>query len=433
VTATAATPSGPLAALGGAGGVLDDEAVAAFLGEELAGWDLDGRSLLVVVPDGTRSCPLPLLLHAVHAAVHRRVSRLTVLVALGTHAPMGPEALTRHVGAGPGGPAQRYPGTRVVNHEWWDDATFATVGTLPAGLLRALSDGRIDRDVAVRVNRAVVEHDVTLLLGPVFPHEVVGFSGGTKYLVPGVSSREVIDVSHWLGALLTSAAIIGRTGATPVRALIDAAADLVATELRAACVVVSADGRHLHHLAVGDPRAAWAAAAAVSARTHVRYLDAPVQRVLSVVPAKYPDLWTGAKGFYKVEPVVADGGEVVLLAPHIRSVADTHPAVQRLGYHCRDYFLAHWDQVRGEPWGDLAHCTHLRGAGSYDPLAGERARLTVTLATAIPRTVVEAVGLAWRDPATIDPAVWSGDPSTLVVPDAGEVLYRLHERPAGPG
>ena len=75
----------------------------------------------------------------------------------------------------------------------------------------------------VRLNRAVVEHDVTLVVGPVFPHEVVGFSGGNKYFFPGVSSQEVINVSHWLGALITSAEIIGTRGTTPVRALIDEA------------------------------------------------------------------------------------------------------------------------------------------------------------------------------------------------------------------
>ena len=81
----------------------------------------------------------------------------------------------------------------------------------------------------------------------------------------------------------------------------------------------------LHADAFGEPAAAWAAAADVAAETHIRYLDAPVRRVLSLIPAKYDDMWTGAKGFYKVEPVVADGGQVVLYAPHIREIAATHP------------------------------------------------------------------------------------------------------------
>jgi len=410
---------------GGADGVLDADEVRRFVHDSLSGAGLDGRSVCVLVPDGTRSCPLPLLLGAVHDALRGRASRVTVLVALGTHAAMTEAALARHVGAEPGGIEERYPGAAVRQHEWWDPATFVSVGTVPAARLRELSDGRLDRDVDVRLNRAVVEHDVTLVLGPVFPHEVVGFSGGNKYLVPGVAAQEVIDVSHWLGALITSAAIIGTTGTTAVRALVDEAAGLVPGQRLALCVVVAPGGTDLHAVAFGPPEQAWAEAAAVSARVHVRYLDRPVRRVLSLVPEKYPDLWTGAKGFYKVEPVVADGGQVVLYAPHIREVAATHPRLLEIGYHCRDYFLGQWERFADVPWGDLAHSTHLRGAGTWSVADGERARVTVTLATGIPEDVVRSVGLDHLDPGLVDVASWTADPDVLVVPSAGEVLHRL--------
>ena len=190
--------------------------------------------------------------------------------------------------------------------------------------------------------------------------------------------------------------------------------------------MVTAPGLNaLHSMTFGDPAESWDAAAAVSAETHIRYLDAPVRRVLSVIPDKYDDMWTGAKGFYKVEPVVADGGEVVLYAPHIREVAITHPAIEQIGYHCRDYFLKQWDRFSGLHWGDLAHSTHLSGAGTYDEVHGERRRVTVTLATGIPESVTRAINLNYRDPASIDPAAWAADGETLVVPNAGEDLYRL--------
>ena len=86
------------------------------------------------------------------------------------------------------------------NHEWWDPATFATVGAIPADRIAELSDGRLRHGVDVRVNRAVVDHDVTLIVGPVFPHEVVGFSGGNKYLYPGVSGRELSTFTLARGA-----------------------------------------------------------------------------------------------------------------------------------------------------------------------------------------------------------------------------------------
>ena len=421
----AADVTAPAAVLGGPGTTLGAEEVRSFVAARLDEVDLDGRSLCVLVPDATRSCPLPLLLGAVHAAARGRASRITVLVALGTHAAMDEASLARHLGHSPGALEATYPGTTVLNHEWWREETFATVGTVPAARLAELSEGRLVRDVEVRLNRAVVEHDVTLVVGPVFPHEVVGFSGGNKYLFPGVAVKDVIDVSHWLGALISSAEIIGTRGTTPVRALIDDAAALVPGERHALCVVARSGTDDLHAVAFGSPEAAWAAAADVSAEAHVRYLDAPVRRVLSLVPEKYEDMWTAAKGFYKLEPVVADGGEVVLYAPHITQLSATHPEIADIGYHCRDYFVQQWDRFRHLPWGVLAHSTHLRGAGTYDAEHGERCRLRVTLATSIPEDVVRAAGLGHLDPADVDLAAAQADPDTLVVPQAGEVLFRL--------
>ena len=181
--------------------------------------------------------------------------------------------------------------------------------------------------VEVVLNRAVVDHDVSLVVGPVFPHEVVGFSGGNKYFFPGVAGQEVIDFSHWLGALITSADIIGTRGITPVRALINEAAALIPSRRLALCLVAQSGTSALHAASFGAPEDAWAACAEVSAQTHVRYLDAPVRRVLSIIPTKYEDMWTGAKGFYKVEPVVADGGQVIIYAPHITEISVMHPAI----------------------------------------------------------------------------------------------------------
>jgi lactate racemase len=403
------------ATLGGLGLLLDPEAVRSFVRTQVAGLDLDGRSLCVVIPDGTRNCPVPLLLEAVEAGVDGRTSEWTVVVALGTHAPMSEDALRTLVGS---------TSLPVRNHAWWDEDTYTSVGRLPAALITELSGGRLQDAVDVRVNRLVVESDVTLLVGPVLPHEVIGFSGGNKYLFPGLSGQEMIDVTHWLGALITSSAIIGTRGVTPVRALVDAAAQLVPGERHALCVVVDHESGNLQSLSFGEPTTAWAAAAEVAATTHVEYLDHPVQRVLSLVPTRYPDLWTGAKGFYKVEPIVADGGEVVLYAPHITEIAAMHPQLVEIGYHCRDFFLAHWDRFRDIPWGELAHATHLFGAGTYDGVT-ERQRVRVTLATGIPEDVVRRANLNYLDPAAVDPDRWASDPETLVVPDAGEVLYRL--------
>jgi nickel-dependent lactate racemase len=404
------------AVIGGAGQVLTDDEVIGFVRESLAGAGLEGRSVCVIVPDATRSCPLPLLLRAVHGALDGRVSRLTILVALGTHAEMTPEQLRDHLGAD-------YP--NVLNHEWWKPDTFADLGTISSDRVGEISDEMLRDEVPVRLNRAVVEHDVALVVGPVFPHEVVGFSGGNKYFFPGVAGQEVIDLSHWLGALITSATIIGTPGITPVRALIDEAAAMIPAEKLALSVVAQSGTDALHAIAFGDTISSWTAAAEISAQTHVRYVDHPVERVVSVMPPKYQDIWTAAKGFYKVEPIVADGGEVILYAPHVTQLAAMHPEIEEIGYHCRDYFIGQWDHFRDLHWGVLAHSTHLRGAGTWDPATGEHLRVRVTLATGIPEDVVRRANLGYLDPATVDLAAYDEDPGTLVIPNAGEILHRL--------
>lgn len=415
----------PAKLIGGPGIELTDQEVAAFVSESLHSADLDGRSVCVIVPDATRSCPMPLLIDAVHRALFGRVTRLTVLVALGTHAEMGPSELAAWLGYPEGGLTDRYPGMTVLNHRWSDPETFVSLGTISAERISELSGGRLHQSVDVKLNRAVVEHDVALVVGPVFPHEVVGFSGGNKYFFPGVAGQEIIDLSHWLGALIGSADIIGTQGTTPVRALIDEAAALVPSIRLALCLVVQSGTAALIAAAFGTPEQAWSRAAAVAAQTHVRYLEAPVDRVLSIMATRYEDVWTAAKGFYKLEPVVADGGEVIVYAPHVHEIAAMHPEIYDVGYHCRDYFLKQWDRFKQVHWSVLAHSTHLRGAGTYDDVSGERCRVTVTLATGIPESVVRSVNLNYLDPSTIDVAAYEADGATFVVPNAGEVLFRL--------
>jgi nickel-dependent lactate racemase len=397
-------------------------AISEFVADALGPARLDGRSLCVIVPDATRTCPVPELLEAIRDAVIDRVSRLTVLIALGTHQPIKGDALIAHIGKG----IADDPRITVVNHEWWDPEQLTTLGAIDPAEIARESEGRLTESVAVTINRNAVEHDVCLVVGPVFPHEVIGFSGGNKYFFPGISGPEVINLTHWLGALITSGAIIGVPGITPVRRIVNRAAEMVPTERLCLALVVPSGTNIPAFMAFGTPEEAWAAAADVSAQTHIRYLDKPVRRVLSLVSERYDDLWTAAKGMYKVDPVVADGGEVVLYAPHVRTASVTHGEfIERIGYHCRDYFLANMERFSDVPRGVIAHSTHVRGAGTFDPVNGEQCRITVSLATGIDRATTEgALGLSYRDPGTIDSI--QDDPETFVVPNAGEVLYRLN-------
>lgn len=421
-------PGNPANALsiGGADQRLDSAQVVDFVTAALAGADLDSKRVCLVVPDGTRTCPLPLIMQAVHSSLHSRAKEITVVVALGTHQGMSENHLARHLGYVAGRSEDTYPGMRILNHESWEPSTFTTLGTIGPERLHELTGGLMsDISVDVRINRHVAEADVAIVIGPVFPHEVVGFSGGNKYFFPGVSGQELIDLSHWVGALITSADMIGTKGVTPVRALVNEAATLIPAKRLALCLVVASGTETLHAVAFGTPEDAWAACAAVSAQTHVKYFDRSVKRVLSIMPTRYEDIWTAAKGFYKLEPIVADGGEVIIYAPHITTVSVMHPHIAQIGYHNRDYFLKQWDTFKDIPWGDLAHSTHLRGQGTYDEVAGEQNRVTVTLATGIPEDVVRSVNLNYLDPASVAIADYEADPDTFVEPHAGEVLYRL--------
>lgn len=387
-----------------------------------------GKRLLAVIPDGTRTAPIPMMYRLLHEVAGRRAAKLDFLVALGTHPPMSDRALGRLVGvpvtAGSTGASM------VFNHRWDLEETFVTVGTITAEEIREASGGRMDLDVPVRLNRLVGDpggerpYDELIVCGPVFPHEVAGFSGGNKYFVPGVAGQEVIDVTHWLGALLTSREIIG-VADTPMRRLIDRAASFIPTPTSLVAMVMHGDD--LRGLFVGEMHETWRRATELSAALDIVWVDRPFRRVLSVVPRMYDDLWTGAKGMYKLEPAVADGGEVVIFAPHITEVSFVHGKhIDEVGYHVRDYFAAQWERFAHVPWGILAHSTHLRGAGTY--LDGiERARINVTLATGIPEERCRRLGLGYLDPASIDLDEWHGreDEGILLVPRAGEQLFRV--------
>jgi nickel-dependent lactate racemase len=408
--------------------ILDDGALTAIITQGLTTRNLRGQRVLVLIPDATRTMPLPRYFAIVRQALREAgAMQQTWMVALGTHPAMDTDALNRLLGCDLTQLAHDESDVEVVNHAWQDPATLVQVGVIDSDTMARLSGGLSSDAVPVRVNRAVLIHDHILICGPVFPHEVVGFSGGNKYLFPGISGPDVINATHWLGALLTSYAIIG-TANTAVRAVIDYAAALIPTPRFAICAVVTPAG--VHGTFVDNPEAAWAAAAELSAQIHVRWLDKPVQRVIAVLPSMYDELWVGSKGMYKSEPVVADGGEVVIYAPHLHEVSVVHgKSIREIGYHVRDYFLGQWDKFSHVPKGVIAHSTHLRGVGTWHD-GIERPRITVTLATGISREECQQLNLNYADYRTIDPQrLAAGDDSQcLVIPRAGEFLYRLRER-----
>ncbi|HET6327639.1 MAG TPA: lactate racemase domain-containing protein [Planctomycetaceae bacterium] len=404
--------------------ILSESEVRDWFSREIPLSDFHGKRVLLIVPDATRTAPLPLLFDALCSRLADVAQRVQILIALGTHPPLTQEQITRLLGLN-GQSSSRYPNLEVFNHDWNCDEALATLGSLSASETREISQGLLSLDVPVRINSRIRDCDVALVLGPVFPHEVAGFSGGNKYFFPGISGPELLNFFHWLGALITNVNIIG-VADTPVRRVIDRAAAMIPAERRCVAFVVSPGGG-VHGLSYGKPETAWRAAVDLSSLVHVRRVERPFQQVLSCAPPMYDELWVAGKCMYKLEPVVADGGELIIFAPHLKEISQTHgKLIEGIGYHVRDYFTKQWDQFKDVPWGVLAHSTHVRGTGTFENEV-ERPRIQVTLATGLPRELCERIGLGYRDPAVIDPEAFAGreDEGLLIVRKAGEQLYRL--------
>ena len=242
-------------------------------------------------------------------------------------------------------------------------------------------------------------------------------------MFPGISGPDMINATHWLGAL---AGVVGTIGIkdTPVRAMIHAAARRLKTPVTLAALIV--EGHDLAGLVVGDVYDAWSAAADLSAQRHIRWVETPFKRVLSWAPAMYDELWTAAKAMYKLEPAVAVGGEVVIYAPHLDVVSHVHGKyIYEVGYHILPYFLQDWERFKHVPLGVLAHSTHVRGSGVMEN-GIEKPNVQVTLASQVSPEDCARLNLGYLNPAEINVDDWKDreDEGTLFVPRAGEILFR---------
>jgi lactate racemase len=409
---------------GRAGVELGENDVREVCAAEVATWNTRGKRVLAIVPDHTRTAPMDVMFRVLYELVGAEAKAFDVLIALGTHPAMSEAAINERLGITDRDRQQRYSKTKFFNHHWDNPSQLVSLGAITPDEVDRISGGLMREHVDVTINRLVLDYDLLLIIGPTFPHEVVGFSGGNKYLFPGISGREIIDMFHWLGALITNQAIIG-TKYTPVRAVVDKAASMVPVERK--CVSLVMQGGKLVGLYAGTPEEAWSSAADLSAEVNVVYVERPFRSVLSCAPKMYDELWVGAKCVYKLEPVIADGGELIVYAPHIDRLSVTHGVIIRqIGYHVRDYFVKQMGRFEGVPRGVLAHSTHVKGVGTYAD-GVERPRIQVTLATQISEAEARAVNLGYRDFRAIDVQEWSGQRQgeRLCVPKAGETLYRL--------
>ncbi len=409
--------------------LLSNDTIQETLVTGLAG-RFNKNKVLVLIPDHTRTIPLPQLFRYLVEILHD-TRQLDFMVALGTHPPLSEAQLCNLAGISIEERATTFKHISLLNHAWKSPADLTSLGIMEQDEIKQLAGlywhDSLPNTINIRLNKAVLAYDHIIIAGPTFPHEVAGFSGGAKYLFPGISGAEIINATHWLGAL---AGVMGTIGIkeTPVRAMIHAAAQRVKTPITLLALTVQ--GHDLAGLFIGDIHEAWSAAADLSARRHILRHDRQFQQVLSCAPPMYDELWTAAKAMYKLEPVVADGGELIIYAPHLDTVSRVHGQyIYKTGYHLLDYFLQQWDQFKHIPLGVLAHSTHVRGAGRFEN-GVEFPRINVTLATRMPPQTCARLALGYRNPDEINPSHWQDreDEGILYVPKAGEMLYRMQNK-----
>jgi nickel-dependent lactate racemase len=396
------------------------EAIAEFFSQN----DYTGKRILLIIPDNTRSGPVGDIFQIIFDSIGKKAKALDCLVALGTHQPMSEKQICTRLGITADQRSRKYASVKFFNHEWEKDETFISIGKISADDVEQISGGLFREEVDTRINKLIYDYDEFFILGPVFPHEVVGFSGGHKYIFPGVAGDEIIHFFHWLGAVVTNPLINGSKW-TPTRKVVEKAASLITVPRKLFAIVALEN--ELKGIFVGDVLEAWEKAADLSEKVHITYKDKSYKTILGIAPEMYDDIWTAGKVMYKLEPILADGGTLIIYAPHITEISYTHGKwLDKIGYHTRDYFLKRIDKFADVPRGILAHSTHVRGIGTFID-GKENPRANVVLATGISKQRCEKVNLGYMNPSDINISDYENkeDEGILVVQHAGEVLHRL--------
>ncbi len=416
-----------IASVAGKNGVLTPDQIIAALHDGVAG-EYNSQRVLILIPDFTRTIPLPFLFRQL-VPLLRGAKQLDFMVALGTHPPLPPAKLRQLVGISKTERETTYRHIGLFNHAWNNPDALMQIGILQREQIKSIAGNlwhpSLGGDVPININRRIFDYDHILILGPTFPHEVAGFSGGAKYLFPGISGAEMINVSHWLGALHGVVDTIGIAD-TPTRAMIHAAAKMVAVPVTLIGLVVTSK-TELAGIFIGGLIEAWQAAAELSANRHILWKEKQFNRILSCAPPMYDELWTAGKAMYKLEPILAPGGELIIYAPHLEQVSATHGAyIYEVGYHVLPYFLEQWERFKGYPLSVLAHSSHVRGGGQYEN-GRELPNAKVTLSTRLSPAECRQLALDYHDPNKINPDEWANreEEGILLAEKAGEMLYRV--------
>ena len=385
----------------------------------------ESSRIVAIIPDKTRDDITNILLPmAIDELTNKRPSMFEVLVAQGTHAPMTDAEKTAKTGSEIW--ADWALESVIHDHQWNAPRELIELGEIGSETVAAITEGAYSESVKVTVNRRLspANCDFVLIFGSVVPHEVAGFAGGAKYLFPGVSGRELTNVTHWIGALSGIENVIGRVE-TPVRRMIETAADMVPARIVCFSSIVSRDddgAMKTHGLFGGDLRESFRTAAAVSKDVHIRRTGRKYRRVVALLDGHYDELWTGGKASYKLGGIIEEGGELIIHAPQITEFSRTHgKGIERFGYAPIERIRELVD-TSPELAKDLCVAAHLAHV-AYGSRSGGDQRFRITLSSAISRERCEAANLSYADPSEFDIERYRGDADSLIVERAGRDLY----------
>ena len=383
-----------------------------------------GERVLAIIPDKTRDDNTHQLFPVASEFLTKRgVASFDALVAQGTHPPMSESQKLSKIGCA------NFSG-QLFDHRWDDPDELIMLGELTAETVNDLTNGLISQSVPVSLNKLLAAgiYDTVLVFGATVPHEVAGFAGGAKYFFPGVAGPELTHTTHWLGALAGIENIIGQVD-TPTRRLIEAATDLVPARIISLNTVVSRNDGELvtYALFAGEIREAFRRATEVSRRIHIRYTDRKYKRVVALLDPHYDELWVGGKASYKLGAIIEEGGELIIYAPHLTKLSETHGAlIEKYGYapleSVRD-MLGVSQELR-ENLCIAAHLAHVAYAGRLDDDGKIVPRYKITMASGLDEETCRRVNLGYIDYRSFDYESMRSDPDTLIVPDAGRDLYQ---------
>ncbi len=316
--------------------ISDSELKEALLGA------LEGRQLnkvLLLPPDYTRLYSGAGKITAVYYEALKDICEVDIMPALGTHEPMTREEFTAFFGSG-------VPFERMIVHNWRTDVV--KLGEVPADFVSGVSDGLVNTKIDVEVNRRIVDpsYDLIISIGQVVPHEVVGMANYSKNIFVGCGGSNMINSSHMLGAFYGMERIMGKDH-SPVRKVFDYAQEHFLTDVPLLYVLTvttnKGDDTFIHGLFIGEHRDVFEQAVKLSQDINLTYVDEPFKKVVVYLDEReFKSTWLGNKAVYRTRMAIADGGELIILAPGVRKFGEDDEndrLIRKYGYVGRENVL----------------------------------------------------------------------------------------------